>query len=327
MKTKTVGMIALLVAASVCLLWQANRLTKVEGANRELRTQTASLAALQEELQSLREVKIAQAELARLRASEDSMKQEVARLRGQLGAVLRENAGSGTQAMRQPLLPGVGRPGLPSGSGGVPEPSGMLGGGGLNSATNVVLDAQLARARERLNLTPEQDRDLREVVTKAIEQGTESLRKVLAGEARPDQVPTQTEWAKALEQQILSALTPEQQAAYQHYKREDISTNARLLANGELLLIQNPLGLSSQQQDQMFAVLYDHAVTQMDDASTSSPGRPRDPLAAMQWQGEQKLKALESVLTPAQLDDYRRMQQTHFDSVKSVFSRAAGGEP
>ena len=100
-----------------------------------------------------------------------------------------------------------------------------------------------------------------------------------------------------------------------------------MLANGELLLVQNPLGLSSQQQDQMFAVLYDHAVGQMDDASATSPGRPRDPLAAMEWQGEQKLKALESVLTPAQLEDYRRMQQAQFDSVRRVFARAGGGNP
>ena len=268
-----------------------------------------------------------QAELARLRGSEDSMKQEVARLRGQLGAILREKAGSDRQAMPQPLLPGVGRSGLPTASGDLAEPSGMTGAEALNVATNVVLEAQLARARERLQLTPEQDQNLREVVTKAVEQGAESLRKVLIGEARPDQVPTQFEWAKSLEQQIVSTLTPEQQAAYQNYKREDISTNARLLANGELLQVQNPLGLSSQQQDQMFAVLYDHAVNQMDDAFATSPGRPRDPLAAMEWQGGQKLKALESVLTPAQLEDYRRMQQTQFDSVRRLLSPAAGGKP
>ena len=327
MNPKTVGTITLLVAAGAGLLWQASRLKKLESTNEELRVQTASLPAVQEELQSLRNVKISPAELARLRGSEDSMKQEVARLRGQLGAILREKAGSDKQAMPQPLLPGVGRSGLPTASGDLVESSGMTGAEALNIATNVVLEAQLARARERLQLTPEQDQNLREVVTKAVEQGAESLRKVLAGEVRPDQVPTQIEWAKSLEQQILSTLTPEQQAAYQNYKREDISTNARLLANGELLLVQNPLGLSSQQQDQMFAVLYDHAVNQMDDASATSPGRPRDPLAAMEWQGEQKLKALESVLTPAQLEDYRRMQQAQFDSVRRVFARAGGGNP
>jgi hypothetical protein len=212
-------------------------------------------------------------------------------------------------------------------SGDLRGPSGMVGGEALNPATNVVLEAQFARARERLQLSPEQDQNLRGVVTKALEEGAESLRAVLAGEARPDQVPTQDAWARSLEQQILAALTPEQQAAYQQYKPEDISTNARLLANGELLLLQNPLGLSSPQQDQMFAVLYDHAVNQMNDASAPDPERPRDPLDAMQWQGDQKLKSLEGILTPAQLEDYRRMQQAQFDSVRRAFSRPATGDP
>lgn len=323
MNAKTVGTITLLAAAGAGLLWQAARLRKLEIANQELRCQMAGLPLPQQELRRLQQVQADESRLARLPGSEDLLKVEVARLRRRLGAMLRERDGMDQQVGRQPRLPGLGRAGLPSASGNRPNPAGTAGGDGIDSVTNAAIEAQLARARERLQLTPEQDQSLREVVTNALARGAESLRKVLVGEARPDEVPTQTEWAHSLEQQILSGLTPEQQSAYQKYKQEDISANARLLAHGELLLVQNPLGLSLQQQDEMFAVVYDQSVNQFDDASATSAGRPRDPLAAMEWQGEQKLKALASVLTPSQLDDYRRLQQTQFDSVKRLFSQAA----
>jgi hypothetical protein len=187
-----------------------------------------------------------------------------------------------------------------------------------NTATQFFVEAQLARAKERLNLSPEQEQDIRGVLTQALEKGREDLQKVLTGQARTDEVPTQEEWARKLEDQILAQLSPEQQTAYQQYKREDIMANARLQANGELLLVQNLLGLTQDQQDQTFALLYDQAVNQMTADPAYVASRPREPLAAMEWGNEQKLKALEGALTPQQLETYRKLQAAQAQLVKGA---------
>jgi hypothetical protein len=137
------------------------------------------------------------------------------------------------------------------------------------------------------------------------------VRKAIAGEARVEDLPTQWEWARQLEQEILYTLTPDQQTAYQTYKREDIAAGARLMANGEMLLIQGSLGLSQEQQDQVFAVLYEHATERLDPNAATAAEQPRHPLQAVRWENGRKLKSLEGVLTPGQLEAYRQLQDSY----------------
>ena len=136
---------------------------------------------------------------------------------------------------------------------------------------------------------------MRSIVNKSLQEGRENLQKVLSGQVSFEDVPTQMQWAKSLEQQILLALTPEQQTAYQAYKREDVAANARLVANGELLSVQNSLGLSQEQQDQVFAVLYNQAVIQLDPDPNTLATQPHNPVSAAELQGKQKLEILQGV--------------------------------
>ena len=81
-------------------------------------------------------------------------------------------------------------------------------------------------------------------------------------------------------------------------------------ANFELLQIQNLLGLTQEQQGLVAAALYEHHVRQMSgDLLTGSEAafeRTTDPMKVMQGRFEQKLKALETLLTPSQLEAYRQ---------------------
>jgi hypothetical protein len=188
-----------------------------------------------------------------------------------------------------------------------------------------VLDGQLRLARERLQLTPEQEDQFRSAVTNALQTGQEHLRRVLAGEVGSDAVPTPTEWARDLEQALLTALSPEQQAAYRKYKQEDLVAAARLVANGELLTVQSSLGLDPQQQDVVYGVLFDHALTGMDPTPEQLALRPRDPLAALQWQAEEKRRLLAEVLTPVQMSNYAQLQDTHREVVRGWLNRSGPG--
>lgn len=297
------------------LLVQTVRLTAL---NRELKDRDARLEQQAASARSTEEsLAAAEAELARLRADSEAFRFEVAELRGRLSGVARQttsapNAGDTALANRgnQRVQTGLG-----------PQP------GRQDAAMRSYVDSRLGLARERLNLTPEQEDAMREAVNEALQRGLENLRKLGAGEVIYDQVPTLQEWSKALEDQILAGLTPEQQAAYQQHKQAEHQGNARMAANTELLLVQGSLGLNPEQQDAMFSVLYDQSLRGMDTDPQAHVGRPRDPVAAIEWEAAQRRQALQGVLTPAQMANYERLQNSYRDTVERFLRQpgASGG--
>jgi hypothetical protein len=294
------------------LLWLGVQLKKTQAVNQVLRAENSQVGELRSELQRLRQVEADAVELARLHETDIGRLQEIARLRGQLGALLRSqtNTNFGNQVASSNLSN--------SNSG---SPLGGAVGNWLKTAGDQSMEAQITRARERLNLSQEQEQTVRELVNNALKEGSENLKKVLSGQASIEDVPTQMQWAKALEQQILSSLTPEQQTAYQKYKREDISANARLVANSELLQLQNSLGLSEEQQDQVFALLYNQMLSQLDPDPSSLATQPHNPVRAAELLGEQKLDSLQSVLTASQLETYRQLQQSYLGMLKGALGQ------
>jgi hypothetical protein len=190
----------------------------------------------------------------------------------------------------------------------------------IQGAVDFQTKAQIDRARERLNLAPMQEQAIRDIVDDAVAEGRENLRRLLSGEARLSEVPSAEEWGAELERNILAQLNPEQQNAYQHYKQEDIIATARLAANNEMLRSQSALGLSLEQQDRMYEVLYHQSVVNQVPGAAAQAGRPREPLAAFEWQIAQKVEAMEPILTPAQLATYRQMQEKPLKFVKWLSS-------
>jgi len=120
------------------------------------------------------------------------------------------------------------------------------------------------------------------------------------------------------EEQIKALLTPEQKAAYQGYQREEASYNAQLMANTELLQMQSTLGLSSDQQDRVFATLYEISFSQQTGSMKLSGSNQAE---QMQFALDQKAKALESVLTPIQLENYRQQQTLQVKLVNDIWSK------
>ena len=312
MKISTILVSAVVSCMALGLIWQGTRLRKSEAANQKLRAETAQLSELRGEAERLRLITVDKGELGRLRDSETARLQEIARLRRQLGALLR----SQTNAISRNQVESSNSTNNNSGSGLAGVAANWLKAAGEQS-----VESQIVRARERLNMSQEQEQAVRSLVNKSLQEGRENLQKVLSGQVSFEDVPTQLQWAKSLEQQILSALTPEQQTAYQSYKREDIAANARLVANGELLSVQNSLGLSQEQQDQVFAVLYNQAVSQLDPDPNTLATQPHNPVSAAELQGKQKLEILQGVLTTSQLEAYRRLQDSHLVMLRGTLGQ------
>jgi hypothetical protein len=93
------------------------------------------------------------------------------------------------------------------------------------------------------------------------------------------------------------------------------------VANGELLSVQNSLGLSQEQQDQVFAVLYNQAVSQLDPDPNTLATQPHNPVSAAELQGKQKLEILQGVLTTSQLETYRQLQDSYLIMLRGTLGQ------
>lgn len=100
------------------------------------------------------------------------------------------------------------------------------------------------------------------------------------------------------DEQFKTLLSPDQQSVYEQYKKDQISTRARQLANGQAKGLTETLGLTSEQQDKVSAALFG--------IWSAAP----DPIAGSdfsQWFREQNLKALEGILSLEQMMQARRL--------------------
>lgn len=314
----------ILVTAVAVPTWQQTRIQRLAADNRQLHAQAAQVAPLQAEVGRLRAVEVDHAELTRLRAAEPELKAEVLRLRAAVTAAQDKASASAPVAAPATSADGGG------------EGAAVAGGvaGGMQAMVKGVLEQQLLgrmeRMKQRLNLSPEQEQAIHDILMKQLQQGSEAAQKLFSGKLSPDELKKLKDSSGNTnpEEAIKALLTPEQQAAYADYQQEEAVSNARLAANAELLQMQGSLGLSQEQQDQVFNALYDYTVAQLSGKSPGAAPKDLDPVALIEWQFEQKAKALESVLTPAQLESYRKLQESQTKMIKGMLQpkQEAGGK-
>ena len=298
---------AVVVAGVSVPIWQQTRLNRLAAMNQELQAQAAEIPALRQEVADLNQLKVDHAELERLRSGEN----EVLKLRAK--------AHSGMEAqveaaqLRSELAKEKAKPGTNS------NPFSGAMSGMMKGYMEQMVVGKINKMRDKLNLTPDQDQAIREILLKQADVQAEAAQSVFSGKmTREDLVQAQKSAGGDPEKQIQALLTPDQQAAYNEYKKEDAISNARLAANAEMLQMQNTLGLSTEQQDKVYEVLYDQYAKQLSGAAAGGQtgSTNADPLAAVQTQLDQKLKALESVLTPTQLESYRQFQQAQVKMIQ-----------
>lgn len=304
----------LLVASWGAVIWQQFRV-KQQGIEIErLQSQSQELAKLRLDNDRLRKIEVDRAELERLRG----LPSEVARLRAQLSSA--QTIPRGPSNLAEPASSAPQTAAVSESAD--PQSSAAQLGGNMQQLMKGFLEqqtmGQLSRMKTRLNLTPDQEQAIREILARQIERSTEFSQKILAGKLTKQEAAQSAKEMGNPDDQIKALLTPEQQAAYQDYKTDDNAASGRLLANAEMLQMQNVLGLSQEQQDQVFNALYNHAQRRLaEQGSTLSP-RPGDPTAWMQRDLAEKLKALEGILTPAQLQSYRQMQEAQLKLMKNL---------
>ena len=188
----------------------------------------------------------------------------------------------------------------------------------MKAALEQQMEGKITRMKSKLNLSPDQEKAVREALSGEMKRGTEAAVRMLKGDTKPEEAPKAP---VSSEEAIKAVLTPEQQTAYDQLKQEEVTNNARLLANSEMLQMQNTLGLDAAQQDKVFAVLYEQSRTQLAAAQTPNPGSASNPLGAVTDMMQKKLDALKGVLTDDQFESYKKFQDQQMKLIQSLMPK------
>jgi len=307
-----VGLIGALVVAGIAVpLWQQTRLQRMQSENEQLRAQGTELGALRTEVGRLRKTEADRAELERLRQWRAQTEPELMRLRGMAGVARRANAEA--EELRAQLARTTSDAGTNQGAGLVGEL--------MTRTLEQQVAGRVSRMTASLHLTPEQAQAARDILMRQAQVASAGMQQLFSGKYDKESLAKLGKDGGNPEEQIKALLTPDQRAAYQSYQQEEAAHNARLAANMELLQMQTTVGLTSEQQDRVFAALYDVSFSQLSGSATQTFAKPADQI---QWALDQKAKALASVLTPAQLEGYRQQQGVQLKFLKDILEKMDG---
>jgi hypothetical protein len=316
MTTVKASLIAALVVALVAVpAWQQRRLQRVQARNAslhatkiELRTQGTELAALRAEAGRLRKVQDGHAELEQLRQWKAQTQPELLRLRGMAGVARQANVEA--EQLRAQLARQASEFGTKAVSGAVAD--------GAKWVLEQRAEGRLARLTASLHLTPDQvaaarDILLRQADAQAAAQAAAQRQQFFTGKYDKEELKKLEQEAGDPDTQIKALLTPDQTAAYPNYQQEENAHMARVMASGSLIPLQDAVELTTEQQNQAFAALYQVNFDQL--SGKTKPTTTNEAEAAL-WFLDQQTKALESILTPTQLESYRQQQATQAQAIK-----------
>ena len=187
--------------------------------------------------------------------------------------------------------------------------------------------AKLERMRTQLHLTDDQAQAVSDIMMKKIEANSQqTLSALQSGQL----VPPQGQPALLDEEAAFKALlTPDQLAAYPDFQQSELVASAKSSTQADLTLMAGEMDLSPEQQDKVKSVLYQLNLNQ------ASAPQDKDALAQARASGnyadvmnlqidaqkqtlENKLQALDGILTPDQLNTYKQKQLDMLDMEASA---------
>jgi RNA polymerase sigma factor (sigma-70 family) len=320
MSTVKVSVIGALVVAGLAVpAWQQTRLLGAQAENAQLRaratalrTQATELAALRHEAERLRKAGDDPAELKQLRQWKTQTQPELLRLRGMAGLARRANAEA--EQLRAQLAQQA------SAGGTHPFTSAMLDFQKQDRARRI--ESDLSGLTAKLHLTPEQSQAVHDILSRHAQVDYAAMeQQYKTGELDKEELARLNKEAGDQDAQIQALLTPDQQAAYTSYNQEKAAQAARWAASGEAAQLQGNLNLTSEQTDRAFAALYQSTLEKYTRKPKADAKDEAEYLA--RWL-DQKTKALESILTPTQLESYRQILAAPARNVTDSSSKTEG---
>lgn len=317
--TKAIAMTTLQKTVLASMLFTAVGVGVYEAAqNSQLRTANEALqregeilrigtSALSNKLVSLRNNSRPAVAEAPLSANE---RNELLRLRGMAGVARRANEDA------EKLRARLAQQSKEKDSNGTPM-TGVMG-DAMKQALEQQVEGKLSRLVASLHLTPEQAQAARAILAKQLEVMSAGMQQAFTGKYNKDELTRLAKEGGDADAGIQALLSPEQKANYLTYQEEEKAYNARLVANSELLQMEGTLRLSAEQEDRVFAALYHTTMEQLSGSAKAPAGSQGE---QFQWVLDQKAKAIEPLLTPGQLEIYRKQQASQAKLTKDILSK------
>lgn len=301
-------------------IYEARQNSELRDQNESLQQQTAQLKTEIESL-SKRLATVGNTQSPSAKSLPDEQYNELLRLRGMAG-VARRAIGE-TEQLRAQLAQQANEATNNPFSGAMADT--------MKQGVEQRMESHLSRMTASLHLTPEQVQAARDILMRKARIMSAAMQQGVSGKLDMKEIFRQAVEAGDPDEQIKALLTPDQRASFPAYQQEEASHNASLTANQELLNMQSTLGLTAEQTDRVYAALYEVSFNQLTHRTRPPSTNPRvldDPVAAVaaqaesvQWAMDQKTKALESILTPTQLENYRQQQALQAKLVKETLKK------
>ena len=182
--------------------------------------------------------------------------------------------------------------------------------------------AKLERMRTQLHLTDDQAQAVSDIMMKKIEGGSQLVMDAMQGK---QPMPPQAQPALLNEEAAFKALlTPDQLAAYPDFQQSELVASAKSSTQADLTLMAGEMDLSPEQQDKIQSALYQLNLNQAlapEDKDVLAQARANgnfSDVMSLQLEKqkqtlENKLQALDGILTPDQLNTYKQKQLDMLD--------------
>jgi RNA polymerase sigma factor (sigma-70 family) len=259
-------------------------------------------------------------QIAELEASLESVKAQFvkagevnSRLAGQVQTFLKKDIARNVGVEKRSMANVTAAADLSRGTNAVSEAMGNM----MQVAAEQQMELKLATMKTRLNLTPDQETAIRDILTRQTSKMSETMQGMFSGKGINTNDLAKAAMETAGQGPTLeSLLTPEQSTAYAAMQKEEQSKGVRMMANMELTQMQSFLQLDEAQQDKVFAALVESAQNPEFDKSIGT-----DPAALCRAQIQHKVEAMRSVLTPEQMKSYQKYQDQQLSIVENMFKK------
>jgi RNA polymerase sigma factor (sigma-70 family) len=200
--------------------------------------------------------------------------------------------------------------------------------------------AKLGRMQDKLHLTDDQAQAISDIMTKNIEKSSQQTLNAMLGKQTPVEEQGASNSLLNEEAAIKALLTPDQLANYPDFKQAENITTAQNSAQSEVTMMTGEMDLSQEQQDKAHTALYQLALNQAAApqnqeaianarASGNYPDFASLLIETQKQTLEDKLKALDGILTSEQLKIYEQKQLDMIDmqasAMKMFLPKATNG--
>lgn len=180
------------------------------------------------------------------------------------------------------------------------------------------IEGKMSALKLRLKLTDAQEKAIRERLQAQFDRAGEMASRMFQGKLSKEEMEKMGGMETDAETGIRELLTAEQAAEYDKLRQEERQVQAARMANMELLQMQSALQLTTEQQEQVYNILYDQTLKMVSSNNQM-------PLTGWQEQMKARAEALRGVLTAEQFQAYEKQQTAQRQMVNSLMQSFGAG--